>query len=142
MEIMVYAKQFQGGVWNDWERLCSEYEVEAVVDTAAEKACERTILGEPSHDDILAGARYIFDVARGTAENPRDGDTCVYGVCVNGIVIGDREKLNENLREKIPNYLSERPAANSLPPLTAVMRDSAARSPASSYPRGPAKPPA
>lgn len=80
-----------------WEHTCSEEEVDAVKDSAQAKANARFSLGPPTLIDYLAGARYIFDVAFGQLDNPRDGDTRVHGACVDGIVIGISHELSRHV---------------------------------------------
>ena len=96
MLITIFATRFQGEVWKDWEHICNEEEVEAVVDSANAKADERIRGGSPNFADYLAGARYIFDVACGPRERPREGDTEVYGVLVDEVVIARFERLREH----------------------------------------------
>ena len=43
---------------------------------------------KPVLDDFLESARCLFDVKRGTLLNPRNGDTRVYCLCVDKLVIG------------------------------------------------------
>ncbi|MGA9062687.1 MAG: hypothetical protein WB341_13595 [Terracidiphilus sp.] len=93
MEIVVFAEQFRSGSWDVWEHRCSPREVQAVVDTARVRANVRSLNGRLIHDDFLEGARCMFDVARGTANDPRDGDTQVYCVCVDQVVIGVYQKV-------------------------------------------------
>jgi hypothetical protein len=88
MEVIAFAKEFRDGIWSVWEHICDDEELEGVQDSARAKAGDRIPFGTPSPADYLAGVRYIFDVMRGTEESPREGDRKVYGVCVNGILIG------------------------------------------------------
>jgi hypothetical protein len=96
MRIIVFASRFQGGVWTDWEHACDESEIAAVVDSAQAKALDRLFSRTKIYADYLQGARYIFDVARGLPENPAEGDTRVYGISVDEIVLGQREKLEHH----------------------------------------------
>jgi hypothetical protein len=99
MEIIVLAKKFRNGNWQVWEHLCSEEEVDAVKDSAREKALDRMTFEPPIPVDYLWGAQYIFDVARGESDNPRDGDTRVHGVSVDGVLIGVSEELSRYIRQ-------------------------------------------
>ncbi|MGB8028035.1 MAG: hypothetical protein WCF30_00085 [Terracidiphilus sp.] len=99
MEIIVFAKKFRAGNWEVWEHTCSEEEVDAVEDSARAKAVDRFSFEPPLAVDYLGGARYIFDVARGESDNPRDGDTCVHGVSVDGVLIGVSEELSRYNRQ-------------------------------------------
>ncbi|MGB7264371.1 MAG: hypothetical protein WBC92_02590 [Terracidiphilus sp.] len=98
MEVVVFAKRFRNGSWEVWEHTCSKEEVDAVNDSASVKAMDRLSF-EPLPVDYLWGARYIFDVARGESDNPRDGDTCVHGVSVDGVLIGVSEELSRYIRQ-------------------------------------------
>jgi len=100
MLITIFATQFLGGVWKDWEHTCNEEEVEAVVDSANAKAAERFPGWPPTFEDYLNGARYMFNVAYGAPESPREGDTKVYGVLVNDVVIARFEQLREHFAQK------------------------------------------
>jgi hypothetical protein len=93
MEIIVFARRFENGNWGMWEHTCSEEEVDAVKDSAQARAYARFSLASPVLIDYLAGARYIFDAAFGPLDRPRDGDTRVHGVCVDGIVVGISDEL-------------------------------------------------
>lgn len=85
MEIVVFGRRFGNGNWEQWEHTCSEEEMLWVEDSTAAKAQDRSHFGPPLPIDYLKGARYIFDVAYGPAGSPRDGDTRVHGVSVNGV---------------------------------------------------------
>ena len=100
MQITIFATRFEGGVWKDWEHVCTFAETEAVIDSANAEAIEHGRMREPASDDYLAGARYIFDVAFGTMTSPRDGDTKVYGVLVGGMVIAKYQELQRHLALK------------------------------------------
>jgi hypothetical protein len=102
MSIVVFAEQFRIGSWDVWEHTCSPKEVEALVDSAVARAMSRTSVEKPAHDDFLQGARHIFNVALGPANDPRDGDIRVYCVCVDQVVIGVYDKVrqySEGVRE-------------------------------------------
>jgi hypothetical protein len=101
MLITVFATRFSGGVWKDWEHTCTEEEVEAIADTANAKADERCPGGTPVFADYLEGARYIFNVAFGPPESPREGDTDVYGVLVDEIVIARFKELREHFAMRL-----------------------------------------
>ena len=99
MEIIVFARRFENGNWGLWEHTCSEEEVDAVKDSAQAKAYARFSLAPPILIDYLAGARYIFDVAFGPLNEPRDGDTRVHGACIDGILIGISDELSRHAAE-------------------------------------------
>ena len=101
MLITIFAVRFEDGVWRDWEHACSFAETEAVFDSAKAKALEHGGIREPVFVDYLEGARYIFDVAYGTMNSPRDGDTKVYGVLVGGLVIAQYEELQHHFALKL-----------------------------------------
>jgi hypothetical protein len=88
MEIIVFAKVFRNGFWINWEHRCTEQEAGGVIDSAEAKAAERQHSGPPLPIDYLGGVHYMFDIACGTPEIPRDGDTVVFGVSVDNLVIG------------------------------------------------------
>lgn len=93
MEIVVFAEQFKSGSWDVWEHTCSPKETQAIVDCALVRAKVRSSNGQPIHDDFLEGARCTFNVTRGSANSPKDGDIRVYCICVDRIVIGVYEKI-------------------------------------------------
>ncbi len=95
MKIVVFAEQFRNGSWDVWEYECNPIEVKSVADAALARANGREVNAKPVHDDLLESARCLFDVARGTLANPRNGDTRVYCVCVDKLVIGVYEKIRQ-----------------------------------------------
>ena len=95
MEIVVFAEQFRNGSWDVWEYECNAVEAKALVDSAVARATDREIGARPMHEDLLASARCLFDVARGTSAIPRNGDTRVYCVCIDKLVIGVYEKIRQ-----------------------------------------------
>jgi hypothetical protein len=97
MNIVVLAERFENGVWRDWQHICDEGEVEAVIDSANAKAADR-MQSQPSYIDYLTGAAYIFNVAFGSREDPKDGDTRVYGAIVNEMLIGSSDKIEHHFR--------------------------------------------
>jgi hypothetical protein len=101
MLITIFATRFLGGSWKDWEHSCNEEEVEAVADSAKAKADERLSGVQPAFADYLDGAGYIFNVAFGPPESPSEGDTNVYGVRVNDIVIARFEQLREHFALRV-----------------------------------------
>ena len=101
MQITIFATRFEGGAWKDWEYACTYVEAEAVIDSANAKALDHGRIREPVLIDYLEGSRYIFDVAYGTMNSPRDGDTKVYGVLLGGMVIAEYQKLERHLRLKL-----------------------------------------
>jgi hypothetical protein len=58
MEMMVFAIRYEYGAWKEYLHDCTNEEIEAIVDSAMAKA----------------GARYMFNVSRGTADRPAEGD--------------------------------------------------------------------
>jgi len=106
MKILVYAEQFRNGNWDVWEHSCSPNEINAVLSSALAQANKRSLRSKPTHDDFLEGARQLFDVALDPALSPRDGDTQVYCVCVDHLVIG--------VYEKIRQYSPKRPVGREL----------------------------
>ncbi|MGA8089161.1 MAG: hypothetical protein WCA10_17940 [Terracidiphilus sp.] len=96
MQITIFATRLENGAWKDWEHICDADDIDGVVDSANAKAKDRGRYRTPAFIDYLDGARYIFNVAHGTIENPRDGDTEVYGVVVDQIVIGKYEDLQRH----------------------------------------------
>jgi hypothetical protein len=74
MEMMVFAIRYEYGAWKEYLHTCTNEEIEAIVDSAMAKAFERFRSGTPDHNDFLAGARYMFNVSRGTADRPAEGD--------------------------------------------------------------------
>lgn len=96
MKIIVLAERFEGGAWRDWQHTCDEEETEAVVDSAKAKAVDHMHFLHPCYIDYLTGAAYIFDVARGPRDSPKDGDTRVYGAIVNEMMIGVYDKVERH----------------------------------------------
>ncbi len=95
MEIVVFAEQFKNGSWDVWEYQCNPIESNAVVQSALARANGREVNAKPVFDDFLESARCLFDVKRGTLLNPRNGDTWVYCLCVDKLVIGVYEKIRQ-----------------------------------------------
>jgi len=93
--------RFEDGVWKDWEHACTYAETEAVIDSANAKAFDHGRNREPVFVDYLEGARYIFDVAYGTMKAPRDGDTKVYGVLVDDMIIANYQELQHHFALKL-----------------------------------------
>lgn len=85
MKITIVGKCFGNENWEGWEHTCSEEEVLWFEESALAKAQDRSHSGSPLRIDYLKGASYIFDVAYGTPKEPRDGDTRVHFVSVNGV---------------------------------------------------------
>jgi len=95
MEIVVFAEQFRNGRWDVWEHTCSPKEVQAVVSSALARANDRSLNAKPTHDDFLESARSLFEVAHSPVKRPDEGDTRVYCVCVDQLVIGVYEKIRQ-----------------------------------------------
>lgn len=100
MGITIFALRFEGGSWKDWEHICDKEELDAVEDSASATAFDNGRPGKPTYVDFLEGARYIFDVAFGPRENPHEGDTEVFGVLVDRIVIGQFEQMQRHFAHK------------------------------------------
>ena len=98
--IVVYGHRFHDGQWSDWEHICSSEEIDGVKDSARAKAFERGGQGQLLYCDYLEGSRYMFNVAYGTREHPEEGDIAVYGVCVNGMVLGEWGALKEHFEAR------------------------------------------
>lgn len=95
MEIVVFAEQYRNGGWDVWEYECNPIEARALVDSAAARANARELNAKPVLDDYLESARCLFDITHGTPAFPRNGDTHVYCVCVDKIVIGVCDKIRQ-----------------------------------------------
>ncbi|HEY1806777.1 MAG TPA: hypothetical protein VGG45_20065 [Terracidiphilus sp.] len=93
MNLIIFAEQFRNGIWDVWEHPCSPKEAQAVLNSAQSVAKGYTPQGRLAHEDFLAGARRLFNVARGTTSSPKDGDIQVYCLCVDQTVIGVCEKI-------------------------------------------------
>ena len=100
MKILVFAERYESGAWRDWEHVCDEDELEAVVDSACAKAADSR-RNPPVFVDYLFGARYIFDVARGHGDSPAEGDTRVYAAVVNGMLVGEYLRVERHFQLKI-----------------------------------------
>ncbi len=87
MQITVLAVRFEGDTWLKWEHTCDKDESTVIVDAARTLAFDHAPFQKPLDVDYLGGARYIFDVARGTPEKPAQGDTEVYDVKVAEIAL-------------------------------------------------------
>jgi hypothetical protein len=101
MLITIFAIRFEGGVWTDWEHLCEGEELEAVFDSAKAKAVDHGRPGNPLYSDYLEGAKYIFNVAFGSAESPREGDTDVYAILVGEMILGNYQELQRHFALKL-----------------------------------------
>jgi len=96
MKIVVFAEKFVGGAWHHWKHICNEDDIEAITDSAYVKAMDRVNFGDPSPMDYLMGARYIFNVANGPEDSPKEGDTRVYALLLNQIIIGFSEMFERH----------------------------------------------
>jgi hypothetical protein len=95
MNIIVFACRFEDRNWKAWEHECTAEEGDAVHDSAMAKAQDRLNFGPPELMDYLFGAHYIFEIARGSAERPREADTRVHAVCVDGMLFGSSTQLSQ-----------------------------------------------
>ena len=100
MEMVVYGSRFERGKWRNWEHTCSLKEIDAVDDSARAKSVDHGRPGQPTHADYLAGAHYMFDVAKGPREKPAEGDIWVYGLRIDQIVIGLFEALERHFARR------------------------------------------
>ena len=100
MRITVLAERFEDSELMDWEHLCDDDEIEAVADSAKAMAFGRGHFGPPNYVDFLKGTQYIFNTAFGPAENPRNGDLRVYAAIIDGMLIGDVERIERHFVEK------------------------------------------
>ena len=57
--------------------------------------------GNPLYSDYLEGAKYIFNVAFGSAESPREGDTDVYAILVGEMILGNYQELQRHFALKL-----------------------------------------
>lgn len=96
MNIVLLAERFESGKWRHWRHWCDADEIDAVVDSASAKARDKANFGSPSPMDYLMGARYIFNVAYGLKDDPKDGDTQVYGLIVDQIMIAFHERFERH----------------------------------------------
>lgn len=99
MKIIVLAERFQEGTWTNWEHTCDKEEIDAVIDSACAKAADHRH-PRPSYIDYLQGSAYIFNVARGPMQNPREGDTRVYAAIVDEMLIGAFQKIEHHFLQK------------------------------------------
>jgi hypothetical protein len=104
MQTVIFAEQFRDGNWEVWEHACSPKQVEAVFEAAFARAHQRSSHGQPVHDDFLEGARSIFNVALGSPDDPKTGDTRVYCVCMNQVVIGVYDKVRQYSQRVLENH--------------------------------------
>lgn len=95
MKVIIFAEKFTNGEWDVWEHTCNPKEAQAVFDSARSIAKGHSSHGRLAHEDVLQGARKMFDVARGTLASPQNGDLQVYCVCVEQTVIGVCEKIRQ-----------------------------------------------
>jgi len=101
MKIVVLAERFESGEWTDWEHVCNQEELEAVADSANAKASDRMHFSKPSCVDYLAGAAYVFNVAYGKADDPREGDLRVYATIIDDMLIGMYGSIEHHFRLKL-----------------------------------------
>lgn len=96
MKLVILAEKFKAGTWRHWKYICNENDIEAITDSAYVKAMDRANFGDPSPMDYLMGARYIFNVAYGSEDVPKEGDTRVYALLLNQIIIGFYERFERH----------------------------------------------
>jgi len=98
VEIVVFAKVFRKGNWEISEHRCSDEDVDAVEDSARAYAQNRLSV-HPLPIDYLQAAKYVFEVACGPEDKPKEGDTRVHGVSVNAILIEVRDESSQSSHE-------------------------------------------
>ena len=99
-ELIILAERFENGDWNYYEHACDEEEAKAVWDSAIAKAFDRGSFNGPSYIDYLRGAEYLFNVFYGDPDNPISGDTKVFGIQVNEIMIARYVELRTHFVNK------------------------------------------
>ncbi len=96
---VVFAERFEHGAWRYWEHECDKEDITALEDSATAYACNRTFSSEPLYIDYLRGAEYLFNVACGRS-GPAEGDTRVFGIRVDKILIAECETFIRYLELK------------------------------------------
>ena len=96
MRLVVFAKRFEHGAWKYWEHECDKEDILALEDSANAYAFSRTPSGQALYINYLRGTEYLFNVVRGRS-GPAEGDTRVFGIRVDKILIAEYEKLPCNL---------------------------------------------
>jgi hypothetical protein len=96
---VVFAERFEHGAWKYWEHECDKEEIPALEDSATAKAFSRTPSGQPLYIDYLRGAEYLFHVVYGRS-GPAEGDTRVFGIRVDKILIAECERFTQYLELK------------------------------------------
>lgn len=92
MKMTIFALRYEENTWKEWAHACDENEAAAIVESVGSFAMQHELSGPPKNDFYLEGARYIFDVMRGTQDKPVHGDTRVIGVTVKDMAINPWEK--------------------------------------------------
>lgn len=98
--LVIYGIRFEQGEWRLWEHNCGYDEIVAVLDSAIART-NQDQSGQPTYMDYFEGSRYIFDVAYGSREQPVEGDTRVYGVRADRMLVGDFEGLKAHFARRI-----------------------------------------
>ena len=107
MVIIVFAEQFICGQWAAKKICCNQKQVERVMDYVRVRANTRSSSGKPNHADFLLAARSIFDVKHGSPNEPHDGDSRVYCICIDQLVIGVYEKIRKYSEtiDEVPEFV-------------------------------------
>jgi hypothetical protein len=93
---VVFAERFEHGAWKYWEHECDKEEIPALEDSATAYAFSRTPSSQPLYIDYLRGAEYLFNVVHGRS-GPAEGDTRVFGIRVDKILIAECERFTQYL---------------------------------------------
>ncbi|HZL53564.1 MAG TPA: hypothetical protein VFC37_21725 [Terracidiphilus sp.] len=93
---VVFAERFEHGAWKYWEHECDKEEIPALEDSATAKAFSRTPSSQPLYIDYFRGAEYLFNVVHGRS-GPAEGDTRVFGIRVDKILIAECERFTQYL---------------------------------------------
>lgn len=93
VKFIVLAERFEKGAWRYWEHECDRDEIRAFEDFAFTNAHNLGIFTAPTAVDYLRGAEYTFNTLSDPRETPIDGDTRVFGVKINRIVIARHDEL-------------------------------------------------
>jgi hypothetical protein len=89
---VVLAERFEYGAWKYWEHECDKEDIPALEDSATAYAFSRTPLSQPLYIDYFRGAEYLFNVRYGRS-GPAEGDTRVFGIRVDKILIAEFERF-------------------------------------------------
>jgi hypothetical protein len=93
---VVFAERFEHGAWKYWEHECDKEEIPALEDSATAYALSRMPSGQPLYIDYFRGAEYLFNVVYGRSGSA-EGDTRVFGIRVDEILIAECERFTQYL---------------------------------------------